>query len=101
MATLQYVLATACSLIVFVLLVNVVVDLYARGAVRAAIDEGVARRRADRRVADELHGARRRRARGPRRSADPLADPHHLSGGTGPRHCSRRGAPEQLVGVGA
>ncbi|MET0895634.1 MAG: hypothetical protein ABWY80_07270 [Acidimicrobiia bacterium] len=39
MATLQYVVATACSLVIFVMLVNVVVDLYARGAVRAAIDE--------------------------------------------------------------
>ncbi|MET0628590.1 MAG: hypothetical protein ABW033_09050 [Acidimicrobiia bacterium] len=39
MATLQYVLATALSLVVFVLLANVIVDLYARGAVRAAVDE--------------------------------------------------------------
>jgi len=41
MATLQYVVAIACSLVMFVMLVNVVVDLYARGAVRAAVDEGV------------------------------------------------------------
>ncbi len=41
MVTLQYVVATAFALVVFVLLVNVVVDLYARGAVRAAVDEGV------------------------------------------------------------
>jgi hypothetical protein len=39
MSTVQYVVATACSLLVFVLLVNLVVDLYARGAVRAAVDE--------------------------------------------------------------
>jgi hypothetical protein len=39
MATLQYVLAAALSLVVFVLLANVIVDLYARGAVRAAVDE--------------------------------------------------------------
>jgi NAD(P)H-hydrate repair Nnr-like enzyme with NAD(P)H-hydrate dehydratase domain len=39
MATLQYVLATSLSLVVFVVLANVIVDLYARGAVRAAVDE--------------------------------------------------------------
>lgn len=39
MTTVQYVLATAVTLVVFVMLANVVVDLYARGAVRAAVDE--------------------------------------------------------------
>src|SRR2546422_9212665 len=40
MTTIQYVLATALSLLVFVALANLVVDLYARGVVRAAVDEG-------------------------------------------------------------
>jgi hypothetical protein len=40
MTTLQFVLATALSLVVFVVLANFVVGLYARGAVRAALDEG-------------------------------------------------------------
>ena len=40
MTTVQFVTATALSLFVFVLLANLVVALYARGAVRAAIDEG-------------------------------------------------------------
>ena len=40
MTTIQFVTATALSLFVFVLLANLVVALYARGAVRAAIDEG-------------------------------------------------------------
>jgi hypothetical protein len=40
MASIQYVVATAFSLLVFVAMANVVVDLYARGAVRAAVDEG-------------------------------------------------------------
>jgi len=39
MTTLQHVLATGLTLVVFVMLANVVVDLYARGAVRAAVDE--------------------------------------------------------------
>ncbi len=39
MTTVQYVAATALSLVVFVGLANFVVDLYARGAVRAAVDE--------------------------------------------------------------
>jgi hypothetical protein len=39
MSTTQYVVATAFSMIVFVLLANLVVDLYARGVVRAAVDE--------------------------------------------------------------
>lgn len=39
--TIQFVVATALSLLVFVLLANFVVFLYARGVVRAAIDEGV------------------------------------------------------------
>jgi hypothetical protein len=38
-ATLQYVVAVASSLVLFVMLANVAVDLYARGAVRAAVDE--------------------------------------------------------------
>ncbi len=40
MTTVQFVAATAMSLIVFVMLANFVVDLYARGAIRAAVDEG-------------------------------------------------------------
>ncbi len=40
MTTVQFVAATALSLIVFVMLANLVVDLYARGAIRAAVDEG-------------------------------------------------------------
>ena len=40
-ATLQYVVATAFVLVVFVGLTNLVVDLYARWAVRAAVDEAV------------------------------------------------------------
>jgi len=40
-ASLQYVVATAFVLVVFVGLANLVVDLYARGAVRAAVDEAV------------------------------------------------------------
>jgi hypothetical protein len=39
MTTIQYALATAFVLVVFVMVANVVVDLYARGAVRAAVDE--------------------------------------------------------------
>jgi len=39
--TLQYVVATGFSLVLFVLLANLLVDLYARGAVRDALDEGV------------------------------------------------------------
>ena len=40
MTTLQFVVATAMALVVFVMLANFVVDLYARGAIRAAVDEG-------------------------------------------------------------
>ena len=40
MTTVQFVTATALSLFLFVLLANLIVALYARGAVRAAIDEG-------------------------------------------------------------
>jgi hypothetical protein len=40
MTTIQYVAATALSLVVFVAMANFVVDLYARGVVRAAVDEG-------------------------------------------------------------
>jgi hypothetical protein len=39
--TVQYVFATACSLLLFVLLANLLVGLYQRGAVRDALDEGV------------------------------------------------------------
>jgi hypothetical protein len=39
LSTIQYVAATGLSLLVFVALANIVVDLYARGAVRAAVDE--------------------------------------------------------------
>jgi hypothetical protein len=40
MTTVQYVTAVAMALVVFVGMANAVVDLYARGAVRAAVDEG-------------------------------------------------------------
>ena len=40
MTTVQYVAAVAMALVVFVAMANAVVDLYARGAVRAAVDEG-------------------------------------------------------------
>jgi hypothetical protein len=40
MTTVQYVVATALSLVVFVTMSNFVVDLYARGVVRSALDEG-------------------------------------------------------------
>ena len=40
MTTVQFVAATALSLLVFVMMANLVVDLYARGAIRAAVDEG-------------------------------------------------------------
>ena len=40
MTTIQYVVATVFAIMVFVLLANLVVDLYARGAIRAAVDEG-------------------------------------------------------------
>jgi hypothetical protein len=39
--TIQYVIAVAWSLILFVLIANLMVDLYARGAVRDALDDGV------------------------------------------------------------
>jgi hypothetical protein len=39
MTTIQYVAATALSLVVFVGLANFVVDLYARGVARSAVDE--------------------------------------------------------------
>ncbi len=39
--TIQYVVATGFSLLLFVLVANLLVDLYARGAVRDALDEGV------------------------------------------------------------
>ncbi len=39
--TLQYVVATSFSLVLFVLVANLLVDLYTRGAVRDALDEGV------------------------------------------------------------
>jgi hypothetical protein len=40
MTTVQYVAATAFSLIVLVMLTNFIVFLYARGVVRASVDEG-------------------------------------------------------------
>jgi hypothetical protein len=39
--TIQYVVATAFSLLLFMLIANLLVDLYERGAVRDALDEGV------------------------------------------------------------
>lgn len=39
--TIQYVAATAFTLLLLVLVANLLVDLYARGAVREALDEGV------------------------------------------------------------
>jgi hypothetical protein len=39
--TIQYVIAVAWSLLLLVLVANFVVDLYARGAVRDALDDGV------------------------------------------------------------
>jgi len=39
--TIQYVVAVGFSLLLLVLFANVMVDLYARGAVRDALDEGV------------------------------------------------------------
>lgn len=40
-ATIQYVIAVAWSLVLLVLVANLLVDLYARGAVRDALDDGV------------------------------------------------------------
>jgi hypothetical protein len=40
-ATIQYVLTVGLSLLLLVLFANLLVDLYARGAVRDALDEGV------------------------------------------------------------
>jgi hypothetical protein len=39
--TVQYVAATGFTLILFALIANLLVDLYARAAVREALDEGV------------------------------------------------------------
>lgn len=39
MTTVQYAAATGLSLVVFVMLANLIVFLYARGVVRAAVDE--------------------------------------------------------------
>jgi hypothetical protein len=39
--TIQYVVATGFSLLLFVMVANLLVDLYERGAVRDALDEGV------------------------------------------------------------
>ncbi len=39
--TIQYVVATGLSLLLFVLSANLLVDLYERGTVRDALDEGV------------------------------------------------------------
>jgi hypothetical protein len=41
MTTVQYVLASAFALVIFVTLVNAAVFLFVRGAARAALDEGV------------------------------------------------------------
>jgi hypothetical protein len=40
MTTAQYIAATGFSLVAFVMMANFVVFLYARGVVRAAVDEG-------------------------------------------------------------
>lgn len=40
MMTIQYVAATGFTLVLLVLMANLLVDLYARGAVREALDEG-------------------------------------------------------------
>jgi hypothetical protein len=40
MTTVQYVLGAALSMLVFVVMANFIVFLYARGVVRAAVDEG-------------------------------------------------------------
>jgi hypothetical protein len=62
--TVQYVAAIALSLLVLVLVANLLVDLYARGAARDALDEGVhaavsmdADSSACARKADEVFGA--------------------------------------------
>ena len=39
--TIQYVIAVAWSLVLLVLVANLLVDVYARGAVRDALDDGV------------------------------------------------------------
>jgi hypothetical protein len=39
--TIQYVIAVAWSLVLLVLIANLLVDLYARGGVRDALDDGV------------------------------------------------------------
>lgn len=39
--TIQYVIAVAWSLVLLVLIANLLVDLYGRGAVRDALDDGV------------------------------------------------------------
>ncbi|MGH9025652.1 MAG: hypothetical protein ACRDWD_05965 [Acidimicrobiia bacterium] len=43
MTTIQFVAAAGLALVVFVLLANFVVFVYARGVVRAAVDEGARR----------------------------------------------------------
>jgi Flp pilus assembly protein TadG len=51
--TIQFVVATGLSLLLFVAMANLIVFLYARGAVRAAVDEAArAGARADATVAD-------------------------------------------------
>lgn len=40
LVTIQYVAATGFTLVLLVLMANLLVDLYARGAVREALDEG-------------------------------------------------------------
>ena len=39
-ASVTYLLATATSMVIFVLMANLLIFLYARGVVRAAVDEG-------------------------------------------------------------
>ena len=96
MTTVQYVAATAFSLIVFVMMANFIVFLYARGVVRAAVDEGAraggrfgattgeCESRA-RDVLDQSRGRRRHGCPSPRRS---LRSPSALQ---------RRSAPEAFL----
>jgi hypothetical protein len=62
--TIQYVAATGFTLVLLVVIANLLVDLYARGAVREALDEGaraeapttVARGACEARAREALHG---------------------------------------------
>ncbi len=69
MTTIQYVVATALSLLVFVALANFVVDLYARGVVRSAVDEAARAGATIDSSRGRLRAARPRRARRPARRA--------------------------------